>query len=1012
MKLPAPGFGFSMWSHISRRLAGCLLLVGCLGLGSGGLAQSADLSPAAELASFRVLDGFEVNLFASETNGVVKPSQIRFDPDGRLWVAGSASYPQVRPGEEPDDKIIVLEDTDGDGRADRTTVFASGLSMPSGLELGDGGAYVGAGTELLHLRDSDGDGRADQRRVIFRGFGTGDTHQTINSFAWGPSGELLFSQGLHARSRIETPWGLEELNQAGVWRFWPRRLRLDAFWNGAMGAHNPYGNVFDRWGQPFVFAGNGHGVYHLTPAMIRTDHFLEQRSLWNQGRKFGGGDFVENSHWPATNQNEVVTGGYLQNTVERFQITDEGGASFKVERLAPLIESTNTAFRIVDARFGPDGALYLCDWFNPVIGHYQASFRDPNRDQTHGRIWRVTAKGRPLVSWKQLGKVPTPALLNELKSPERWNRQMAKRVLADRPTTEVTNALTRWLAAGVTDEHALFEALGVYASHEVVEPVLIKRVAAAKSPEARAYAARAAGQWADRLPQPLTLLALLAADRDLRVRLEAIVACSYVPDARAVEVAAIATDRPMDPALDYAFTQCVHALKPLWQPVQAKGGLTFEGRPGRQTAFAKAAGDASAAQFAAGRLRRVAEVALDEPTICQLTETIAENGGTNELLALLPVRGFTVGTNYHADLHGAALALAARASRSRGLLAGNAAADPLAPLLDSPVPAIQAGALQLVGLWRVDSLRVRLSGFATNAPTPPAVRPSAWVGVAGFGDDEARRLLTAAAGGDFWGNVADAVQRRSDAATALVRLDLPAAASAAGALFAGPLDATSLRNLTSALIQQRSGSAALKIALSAVQPTAANARAILALLAGDGRREAELASVLTRAAGGTVVSDHVSAADIPALAAAVRAAGNSPRGAEIFKRSDLACTTCHALDGTPGKIGPSLGALGTAQTVEFILGAILDPQKEVKEGFMAHEIVAQDGTTYQGYLRGEAAEAVTLFDHLSGQTVKVARNQIAERRQLGSLMPDGLASNLSRDELRDLVKFLAQLGRQ
>jgi hypothetical protein len=281
----------------------------------------------------------------------------------------------------------------------------------------------------------------------FDGFGAGDTHQTINSFTWGPSGELLLSQGLHAVSRIETPWGVEELRQAGVWRFWPRRLRLDAFWNGAMGAHNPFGNVFDRWGQPFVFAGNGHGVYYLTPAMIRTDHFLEQKSLWNQGRKFGGGDFAENSHWPEANRHEVITGGYLQNTVERFRITDDG-AGFKAERLAPLIESTNTAFRIVDARFGPDGALYLCDWYNPVIGHYQASFRHPDRDKAHGRIWRVTAKGRPLVTWQKLGSLPTSQLLERLKSPERWNRQLAKRVLADRPTAEVTGALAAWLAAG------------------------------------------------------------------------------------------------------------------------------------------------------------------------------------------------------------------------------------------------------------------------------------------------------------------------------------------------------------------------------------------------------------------------------------------------------------------------------------------------------------------------------------------------------------------------------------
>ena len=632
----------------------------CLFLSSARLFAADDPhSPAAEQASFRVLDGFEVNLFASETNGVVKPIQIRFDADGRLWVSGSVTYPQLKPGEAPRDQIVVLEDTDRDGRADQTTVFADDLLMHTGIELGDGGAYIGASTELLHLRDTDGDGRADDRRVVLRGFGTGDTHQTVNSFTWGPSGELLMSQGLHANSRVETPWGIEELRQAGVWRFWPRRLRLDPFWSGAMGAHNPFGNAFDRWGQPFVFAGNGHGVYHLTAAMQRTDHFLEQRSIWNQGRKFGGGDFVENSHWPAANQGEAVSGGYLQNTVERFRFTDDG-AGFKAERLPPLIESTNTAFRIVDARFGPDGALYLCDWYNPVIGHYQTSLRHPDRDKAHGRIWRVTAKGRPLVKWQKLGKLPTPKLLDQLKSPERWDRQMAKRVLADRPTAEVTDALARWLGAPVSDpartgpdDHVLFEALGVLASHDVFEPDLIARLARSKTPEARAYAARVLGHSAHLQPatRNLQLLQSLAADPHPRVRLEAIVACSYVADARAVEVAASAFDLPSDPFLDYAFTQCVHALRPHWQEAHARCELKFDGQPGRLAAFNRVDRSAGTVALAASRLRRLGEVALDPETQRGLLQVVAEAGGPKELGVLLPARSHTTGTNYDLALH-------------------------------------------------------------------------------------------------------------------------------------------------------------------------------------------------------------------------------------------------------------------------------------------------------------------------------------------------------------------------
>src|SRR3989440_1732140 len=210
--------------------------------------------PAAELASFQVADGFEVNLFASEKDGVVKPIQMRFDPRGRLWVIGSTIYPQIEPGQVPNDKVVVLEDTAGDGRCGKTIVFADGLMIPTGIALGDGGAYVGQATELLFLKDTDGDGRADERRVVLHGFGTGDDHQTINSFRWGPGGELWMSQGLHVRSHIETPWGIVHLEQAGIWRLRPRLLRLVGFYWAANEPQNTWGFVFTERGEPIELA--------------------------------------------------------------------------------------------------------------------------------------------------------------------------------------------------------------------------------------------------------------------------------------------------------------------------------------------------------------------------------------------------------------------------------------------------------------------------------------------------------------------------------------------------------------------------------------------------------------------------------------------------------------------------------------------------------------------------------------------------------------------------------------
>ena len=184
-----------------------------------------DNSVEAEQKSFTLAEGYEINLFADETDGIANPVCMSWDPAGRLWVLCTWAYPQLNPVDNPNDKLLILADTDGDGRADKTTVFADGLKMPMGFALGHGGAYIAQGNHLLHLQDTDGDDRSDSRRVLLTGFGTGDTHQNINSLTWSPGGELLFCQGLHTFSRVETPWGIRRLDEHGTWRLRPRRLQ-------------------------------------------------------------------------------------------------------------------------------------------------------------------------------------------------------------------------------------------------------------------------------------------------------------------------------------------------------------------------------------------------------------------------------------------------------------------------------------------------------------------------------------------------------------------------------------------------------------------------------------------------------------------------------------------------------------------------------------------------------------------------------------------------------------------
>src|SRR5882724_10059108 len=200
-----------------------------------------DPDPEIEKRSFIVDPRFEVNLYAADPL-LAKPIQMNFDAAGRLWIASSEVYPQIKPGQKANDKIIILEDTKGVGRADKTTIFADGLLIPTGVEPGDGGCYVANSTEIVHLSASKPGIKADKKRILLSGFGTEDTHHIIHTFRWGPDCNLYFNQSIYIHSHIETPGGVKRLNAGGILKFRPETNELDIF---ARGWVNAWGHAFD-----------------------------------------------------------------------------------------------------------------------------------------------------------------------------------------------------------------------------------------------------------------------------------------------------------------------------------------------------------------------------------------------------------------------------------------------------------------------------------------------------------------------------------------------------------------------------------------------------------------------------------------------------------------------------------------------------------------------------------------------------------------------------------------------
>lgn len=551
----------------------------------GAALDLASQDPKVALERLKIADGYEVSLFASEVDfpDLAKPLAMTFDTRGRLWVLTSPTYPHALPDVKPNDKLLVFEDTNGDGRADTSTVFADKLYIPTGFALGDGGVYIAQQPTLMFMRDTDGDGKADERRILLHGFGTEDSHHSIHAWQWGPDGALYFQEGTFLHSQVETPYGPRRMAYAGVWRYEPRTEKLDVFVSYPFA--NPWGHVIDTWGQNFVSdASNGYN-YWGTAFSGHVDYPQKQKPMqeWTltRVRPTSGSEFVKSRQFPDSAQ-----GNFLYNNVigflgiKQYKTVEEGSGFVGVE-IEPLLQSTDPNFRPVGMQFGPDGALYVIDWFNPLIGHMQYSIRDPRRDKSRGRIWRITAKGRPLLTPPAIHGATIAQQFDLLKAYEDRTRYQARLALREWPTPQVMAAAQAWIAGLDTDdpayEHHLLEALWVHEHHDQVNVPLLKQLLAAREFRARAAAVRTLQHWFDRVDDGMALLAAAVADPEPRVRLEAVRALSFVPTAEAADVALRVLALPMDYYLDYVLDSTMTTLEPQWKPTLLSGDAIATG---------------------------------------------------------------------------------------------------------------------------------------------------------------------------------------------------------------------------------------------------------------------------------------------------------------------------------------------------------------------------------------------------------------------------------------------------
>ncbi|MDZ4852358.1 MAG: PVC-type heme-binding CxxCH protein [Pirellulaceae bacterium] len=555
---------------------------------AGKLGSLDYLKATEQQKKFKLAEGYEINLFASEEEfpELANPVALNFDNQGRLWVATMASYPHWQPKTPMDDKLLIFEDKNRDGRADQCKVFAGGLHQPTGFEIGRGGVYVAQQPDILFLKDNDGDDREDERTRQLFGFDSADSHHGLAAFRWGPDGGLYFQEGTFKYSQVESSYGLNRLAEGGIWRYDPRTQKFRAYTSFAFA--NPWGHVFDKWGQDFIGDASPGFSYWAAPISGKIDYPMKHPggSQHKRVAKLIGGDpnyqfptlypkrtrplagceFVSSRHFPDDVQGNFLVTNCIGDRAVLNHAISEQDSGFVGREVPAIISCEDGNFRPVDVQIAPDGSLYVVDWHNALIGHLQHNLRDPNRDHIHGRIWRITYKGRPLVAPAKIAGEPIPALLDLLRLPENNTRYRVRRELAERKTVDVMAAMKAWNKrldkSDPEYEHLLLESLWLCQTHNVVDADLLQQLLDAKDHRARSAAVRVLSFWMDQLPNAFVLIKPRILDPHSQVRLEAVRALSFSEGDVAVELALDILSKPMDEMLQYTLDETMRALSP------------------------------------------------------------------------------------------------------------------------------------------------------------------------------------------------------------------------------------------------------------------------------------------------------------------------------------------------------------------------------------------------------------------------------------------------------------------
>jgi putative heme-binding domain-containing protein len=974
-------------------------------------------TPEQERQGFKLPEGFKIELFASEPD-IGKPMNIAFDAQGRLWVTQSHEYPfPAEPGEGVD-KVSVLEDTDGDGRADKFTHYVDTLNIPIGLLPLADQAFVYSIPNLYSLRDTDQDGQAEKSEVVLGEFGHQDTHGMVNNLTRGYDGWVYTCHGFTNTSTVAgTDGDSISMTSGNTFRFRPDGSRVE---QTTFGQVNPFGLAFDEWGylystdchtSPIYQLIRGADYPHFGKKEVGIGFGPDAKPMGEESTALAGLVYYGSTNFPEEYRNNFYIGDVVTCRIHRNSFYFEGSTPVaKAEE--DLVKSEDPWFRPVDIKLGPDGALYVADFYNSIIGHYEVPLDHPKRDKVRGRIWRITYEGQSTEK-SNLSTASAAELIAAFDDENIVHRMSALDELVDRVGAEATTSVSELLENSGTTAQAY--SLGLWALHRLsaLDENQIRAAAGHSDPVVRTHVQRILRESSDTGQAYYPLIVAALEDESPHVGRAAVEAIANYPTLETLEYLLAQKKRIPDEDTHYRYTlrlmlrnllrdeaMMQQVLAQDWNNEDAQ--ILADVMPGMenpaagQFLFDYLLNSTEKSENLAAQLQHATRF-VPETKISQVIQLAQKATGDNleEKLALF--QAVEEGLNQRGSDSTEPLAAWASQLAEQGLDQYSSASSPKGEATEADRKLQQS--IAMVGRYELTELTSKIEKLLAEANLNPDQKIAAAKTLLQLAPEENLRLVqTMISGDDLPLNaqrqlIASLNQLPQEISTQVLQTlqNLPPELQreVALALAASPASREVLfqkvrqgdlfaRMLLTPKVKER-----LLLDISAEQ--LATYEGLVANVSSVDEDRNEL--IENRLAG---------------FLAADSLAGS---GVMVFNRN---CKACHRVSNQGSMIGPQLTGIGN-WGAEALATKILDPNRNISEAFRTYTIKTQDGQVMTGLYRREEGEAV-VFANMNGEEFMVQKSNIAEQKASEyTLMPDHFGETLNQDEFNALLTYLLEL---